>query len=73
MKGRTGKQYAMGGTVAAPRAPSAAAIAPGPSGASDLPVTGKISAMRLDRPGRRLGGACGAEFSPLSSASKAMD
>lgn len=33
-------------------------------------VPGKMSAMRLDRPGRKRGGAVGADCSPLSSAAK---
>lgn len=32
------------------------------------PVTGKMAAMRLDRPGRKMGGRVGADCSPLSSA-----
>lgn len=31
---------------------------------------GKISKMRLDRPGRKTGGRCGSDMAPLSSASK---
>ncbi len=31
---------------------------------------GKMSKMRLDRPGRKMGGRVGAEKSPLSSAAK---
>jgi hypothetical protein len=37
---------------------------------SEVPILGKISRMRLDRPGRKRGGACGAELSPLSMAAK---
>lgn len=33
-------------------------------------VGGKMSAMRLDRPGRKMGGRVGADCSPLSSAAK---
>lgn len=32
-------------------------------------VSGKMSAMRLDRPGRKMGGRVGADCAPLSSAS----
>lgn len=37
------------------------------------PVTGFKSRMRLDRPGRKLGGRVGADMSPLSSAAKRCD
>lgn len=33
-------------------------------------VEGKMSKMRLDRPGRKMGGRVGADCSPLSSAAK---
>lgn len=36
-------------------------------------VDGKMSKMRLDRPGRKSGGRVGADSSPLSSAAKVSD
>ncbi|WP_155773393.1 hypothetical protein [Rhizobium leguminosarum] len=36
-------------------------------------VDGKMSKMRLDRPGRKSGGRVGADTSPLSSAAKTSD
>ena len=33
-------------------------------------IQGKMSAMNLGRPGRKRGGRCGADMSPLSSAGK---
>lgn len=35
-------------------------------------IGGKVSAMRLDRPGRKMGGRVGADKSPLSSAHKGV-
>ena len=37
------------------------------------PVMGGKARMRLDRPGRRLGGRVGADRAPLSSAAKRCD
>ena len=36
-------------------------------------VKGKMSKMRLDRPGRNRGGRAGADMSPLTTASKVKD
>lgn len=36
-------------------------------------ISGKKSAMRLDRPGRKMGGRVGADCAPLSSAAKTSD
>lgn len=35
-----------------------------------LAMGGKITSMRLDRPGRKMGGRVGADCAPLSSAAK---
>lgn len=69
MKGRKGfapKKMAKGKPIA-PVIPSA-------SDSTDVeempPVMGGKARMRLDRPGRRLGGRVGADLAPMSSAAK---
>lgn len=37
---------------------------------SPMAMGGKITAMRLDRPGRKMGGRVGADCAPLSTAAK---
>jgi len=81
MKGRKGSHPAkarLGNKVHAPHGDgkqppfSDAPAARGKVTPTEVPMLGKISAMRLDRPGRKRGGACGSELSPLSMAAKSI-
>lgn len=36
-------------------------------------VSGAKASMRLDRPGRRMGGRCGSDMTPLSTAARNID
>lgn len=76
MKGKKGGTKMEGGVM--PKTPAATLIAGNPKVVAEAKskykdggaVGGKMSMMRLDKPGRKMGGRVGADCSPLSSAAK---
>ncbi len=74
MKGRKTNRAPKGFSKGA-KIPPATPFAPGKSKDADEmpPVMGGKARMRLDRPGRKLGGRVGADLAPMSTAAKRCD